>query len=308
MGPDPKDSNQIMSRNATTFPSAVIFFAATVWGLYWLPLRVIEQAGLTGVWSVFAINAAPAIALLPLAIWRHKAIRADLVPIMLIGLLTGCGLVCYSIGLVYSTIMRATLLFYLTPLWSTLLAYFIFRERAGWQRWVAIALGFAGLCLMLSEGSGSANSIGIGDAAGFMSGILWGLGTVALRRWPHVKPLDTVPSQFLFGTISALAFIAVTTGIVETAPSWSVWRETLPVVIPFHVLLIVPSLFAIFWASQRISPGRAGILMMSEVLVAGISAPLFAGETLSGLETAGAVLIIAAGLVEVFGSSQSAKA
>jgi drug/metabolite transporter (DMT)-like permease len=78
----------------------------------------------------------------------------------------------------------------------------------------------------------------------------------------------------------------------------------LPVVIPFHVLIIVPSLFAIFWASQKISPGRAGILMMSEVLVAGISAPLFAGEALSGKEAVGAVLIVSAGLVEVLGQEK----
>jgi drug/metabolite transporter (DMT)-like permease len=290
---------------APGFPSAVIFLAAAIWGLYWLPLRFVENAGMTGVWSVFAINSVPLVVLVPLAIWRRRIILADPVPVIVIGMMTGFGLACYSIGLVYSSVIRVTLLFYLTPVWSTILAYFILGERAGWKRLGAILLGFGGLYLMLSAEGSNVNPLNYGDLAGLLSGIFWGLGAVALRRWPHTKPADNVPSQFLFGSLLAILVIAATSGIMETAPAWPVWRNALPVVIPFHVLIIVPSLFAIFWASQKVSPGRAGILMMSEVLVAGISAPLFAGEALSGQEAVGAVLIVSAGLVEVLGQEKS---
>ena len=45
--------------------------------------------------------------------------------------------------------------------------------------------------------------------------------------------------------------------------------------------------------------------MMSEVLVAGITAPLLAGETLSGRELVAAALIILAGVIEVTRPEQS---
>lgn len=289
------------------FPGAVIFIGAALWGLYWLPLRYIEAAGLNGLWSVFGINVVPLIALLPLAYHRRKVIQREAVAIAIIGLMTGLGLVCYSIGLIYTTIMRATLLFYLTPIWSTIFAYLILKERASWHRWLAIFIGFAGLFLMLSAGGVSAKSLNIGDLAGFMSGIFWGLGAVALRRWPHIGPADSVPSQYLFGTLVTLGAIAVAGTSAGVMPVASVWWDALPPIILFYVMLVVPSLFAIFWAAQRVSPGRTGILMMSEVIVAGISAPLLAGEYLSTPEFVGAVLIVAAGLVEVLGPAQTGE-
>ncbi|MGI9480747.1 MAG: DMT family transporter [Hyphomicrobiales bacterium] len=289
------------------FPGAVIFVGAALWGLYWLPLRYIEAAGLNGLWSIFAINIVPLVALFPLAFHRRKIIQREAAAIAIIGLMTGLGLVCYSIGLIYTSIMRATLLFYLTPIWSTLFAFLILKERAGWQRWAAIAVGFAGLFLMLSAGGSSANPLNVGDLAGFMSGVFWGFGATGLRRWPHIGPSDSVPSQYLFGTLVTLLAIAIAGTSAGQVPAIGVFWEALPAIIFFYVLLVVPSLFAIFWAAQRVSPGRTGILMMSEVIVAGISAPLLAGEYLSRPEMLGAALIVAAGLIEVLGPAQTGE-
>ena len=62
---------------------------------------------------------------------------------------------------------------------------------------------------------------------------------------------------------------------------------------------VIPSGYAIVWAARRLSPGRVGILMMSEVLVAVVSATLLAGEFMGVGEWMGAVLIIGAAVLEV---------
>ncbi|MBZ9539305.1 hypothetical protein KGQ90_10195, partial [Modicisalibacter tunisiensis] len=60
------------------------------------------------------------------------------------------------------------------------------------------------------------------------------------------------------------------------------------------------SLSALLWATSRLEPARLGILLMSEVLIGVLSAALLAGEPF-GLRTGlGALLVIAAALLELW--------
>ena len=46
--------------------SLIIVVSSCAWGLYWLPLRSIEQSGIVGSWSIVFVNACPLIILVPL--------------------------------------------------------------------------------------------------------------------------------------------------------------------------------------------------------------------------------------------------
>ncbi len=54
-------------------------------------------------------------------------------------------------------------------------------------------------------------------------------------------------------------------------------------------------------AASLLTPGRVGILLMSDLLVGVISAALYAGEPFGWREGADSLLIIGAALVEVLG-------
>ena len=75
----------------------------------------------------------------------------------------------------------------------------------------------------------------------------------------------------------------------------------------YSCIALVPSLYAIFWASGKLFPGRVGVLMMTEVLVAVVSASLLLDERIQLLEWIGVMLILSAGVLEVFGSNESDK-
>lgn len=85
----------------------------------------------------------------------------------------------------------------------------------------------------------------------------------------------------------------------DPIPGIDAWIGAVPAVLGFSLIVFAPTLYLVIWCAQRLSPGRVGILMMSEVLVAGISAPLLAGEVLSLQEFLGAVLIIGTGVLEI---------
>ena len=90
----------------------------------------------------------------------------------------GMAFTLYSNGLVETTIVRATLLYYLTPIWSTLLGVIWLSEPLTKYRIIAIAVAFAGLILLLSNGNSSENPLNIGDLYSFLSGIFWAIGAV----------------------------------------------------------------------------------------------------------------------------------
>ncbi len=292
-------------RYPALLPAMLILGGASTWGLLWLPLRYVEARGLTEAWAAFAAFGWPTLALLPLVVWQRDTLAGQWRRCLLFGVLSGLGFGLYTMGLVYSSVVRATLLFYLTPVWSALFAMFFLGERTRWQGWMAALTGLAGLTLMLGAAGEHGVPLNRGDVFAFASGIAWALAVLVLRRHPDTPPLGTVSGQFLFASVCILVVCLLEIERVPVPPpdAWVLGAAMLGV---FSTVLLLPGLFGIFWAAGRLPPARVGILMMSEVLVAVISASLLAGERMNWLEWTGAVMIIGAALLEVLAGDDSA--
>ena len=281
--------------------SSVVFFAAAFWGVYWIPIRYLESQGVTGT-SAVALLSMPA--MLPLILivglqWsRH---RGYLKQTLLIGLFTGLGIALYSSGVVYSSVVRATLLFYLTPVWATLIEIFWLKERADWSRWLAALAGLSGMVLLLS-GNGLVQ-LSIGDFFAFFSGIFWAIGAAMIKRFDSVPLPGMTLCQFTTTALAAL-FIGYIIG-PENHLSMEKILSVFSIMSVVSIAIMLPVVFAIFWAQKFINPGRVGLLMMSEVLVAVLSASLLLpDERLTIIEWSGALLIISACLIEVLATFQ----
>ena len=283
--------------------SILLFITTAFWGIYWLPLRYIENAGISGVWAVVCVYTVPLMFLLPLFVVRRKTLRNNAGTTLLIGAAIGGGLAFYAIAFLYTTILRTTLLFYMTPVWSTLLSMIILKENISPRRWIAILVGLAGVTLIIFSSNPTASGQGInrGDVFALLSGVSWGFGTVLIKKSQHIEATDIVLSQYLCATVISLIVLTSTVGSPDFhIPTLSQLKAAMPYITGFYVLIILPGLYITTRISQIISPGRVGILMMSEVLVAAISAPLIAGEVISLTEWGAGLLIVTATLIEVF--------
>lgn len=279
------------------FASAAVFFSASLWGLYWIPLRYLEDQGIDGAWAVALLNVPAAVILAMFVLWRPGRYRGHWREAVAIGLLTGFGLALYASGLIYSSVVRATLLFYLTPVWATLIGMVWLGERATWQRWAAIGGGLAGLLLLVS-GGGSV-PLNVGDLFALLSGIFWAFGAAMIKRFDSVPLTGMTMFQFAFTALGAV-LLGYMAGIV-TVPVTDRIVDVMPTATLISILIILPAVWVLFWAQKFLFPGRVGLLMMSEVLTAVITASLFLPEErMSALEWAGAALIVGACLVEVF--------
>lgn len=281
---------------STNFASMAVLLGASIWGVYWIPLRYMEDMGISGAWPVALLNVAPiaVFAMWSLSNWpKHKV---HFKAAFIIGLLTGLAFALYGLGLIYTSVMRATLLYYLTPIWATLIGIFWLGEKASWQRTVAIAGGLVGLSILVSGGSSVA--LNVGDLFGLLSGIFWAFGASMIKRLPRV-PLPTMATmQSFFVAAGAIAFgyMAGNQSLITVEQL----QQALPVAMAISIFLIVPGAMVLIWAQKFLSPGRVGLLMMSEVLVAAISASwLLPGERMNSWEWLGALLIVGACLIEI---------
>ena len=276
--------------------SAGIFLAAAIWGLFWLPIRFFEDAGIDGAWTILLMNLPAALVWIAVFLWTFQAQKHHLVPAAMIGVFTGLALSFYSLGIVHGSVIRVTLLFYLTPIWATFIGLYWLGERSSWQRWAAIALGLVGLLCLVAGNDGV--PFNIGDVLGLVSGLCWAIGASLIKKFDGI-PLAGM-TMFQFTVLCIVAMLAgYALGPVDT-PAMADLAPVIPLFLAISLLLVLPAVLLIFWASQFLFPGRVGLLMMSEVMVAVISASiLLPDERLGALQWVGAVLIIGASVVEL---------
>lgn len=284
--------------------SLAISLSAAAWGLYWFPLRSIENAGLSGSWSVVFFNACPLIVLCPWLVFNFKKLIGSLGPTLLAAIMIGMAFTLYANGLVETTIVRATLLYYLTPVWSTLIGVMWLSEHLTKARIIAIGVAFSGLFLLLSNGESSDYPLNIGDLYSFLSGIFWAIGVATLNRWSNIPILPL--ATFIF--VSTTAFSAIFAGVlyVDPLPDFTMLKTAFPTAAFWSIFILLPCFCIIFRVSQLLFPGRVGILTMSEVIVAIVSAAILVPEEkMLLMQWVGAIAILLAGFIEVlFGHSR----
>lgn len=278
--------------------SMVMFFSASLWGLYWMPLRYLEELGMEGAWAVALLNIPAAFVLVTVMLIQFPRYRGYLGKVVLIGIFTGAGLALYGSSLVLSSVVRATLLFYLTPIWATLIGMIWLGERAAWQRWLAISIGLLGMVLLLS--GGSSVPLNIGDLFALLSGMTWAIGAAMIMRFDDVPLPGMVGVQFVITSIFAILLGVSTATASVHPPQLDLLVQGAPLILGISILIFLPAVCLIFWAQKYLFPGRAGLLMMSEAVMAVLSASLLLPEeSMSLIAWIGAGLIICACLVEV---------
>ena len=281
---------------AQTLAKVACLFAGAIWGIFWIPLRAINEAGIDGLWSSAIWFAAPTIILLPIALYRWRSIRSGGLQLQVTALLAGLALLFYTRAFFYTDVRRAMLLFYLTPIWSTLLAAVVLGENISIARIIAICLAVLGMLIIFGLGFNFPIPRNLGDWMGICSGIIWALAVVRIRKYQNNSAIDMTFGFFFW---SALVGVTVCYALAsDEAPSLAHMQPTLMWLIPFMALVVIPGAFASLWGPKFVSPGLASLLMMTEIVFGSITAALFANEPFGAREIVGVLLISAASLIE----------
>ncbi len=279
-------------------PSLALAGGAALWGLYWIPVRGIEAAGVDALWTGPVIFGAATLLFIPLVLTRLPSFarhwRHTLVP----GLLAGCAFALYIASINLTDVVRAILLFYLSPIWSTLLGIVMLNERLTANRVIGLLLAFCGLYVVLVVEIGLPLPRNLGDWFALLSGICWSLASVKLFQGGAQYMIEKVTLFVFFALLLSLLLLLWQQGSLDgmpgSGPLLGGWYW-----IALVAIAMLPITYLTIWPATLLSPARVGMLLMVEVIVGVASAAMLSGDPFGMRELAGAVLIVSAAVIEV---------
>ena len=285
-------------------PATVVVVCASIWGLFWLPLRAFESSGLAAGWATLAQFVSPLLFLLPVGLYRAIKGRPSGSRDVLTGVLIGGAFALYFDSLLLTDVARALILFYITPAWGTLLEVVVMRRAFTRIRAFALILGFSGLLAILGGRTGVPLPQNAGDVMALLSGMLFAVGTMRVRRAPETDMFEHTFSFFLYGGLIALGIALLPVEAIGEVPASATVVLLLPWLILMAVGFLIPVVVGILWGSRHIDPGRLGILLQMEAVVGIGSAAILTDEPFGLPEVLGTILVIGAGVCDVVGTSR----
>ena len=289
----------------TSRATLALCLASIAWGLWWLPLHWLAEKGLSGYWQGVILYGCGAM-MLALPLWQRRH-KVDLnVPLLwVISLSTGVALALYNAALLSDEVVRVTLLFYLNPIWSTILALVVLKEPIRMIRLASITVGLLGAGVVLGSGGEIPIPHDLAEWMGLLAGMGTAVGSTYVRKAELTKGtvsiggLEQTCTTFMIASIVGLVFALVLppTSMGSVPSSTSFW-SLLPWAAGITIVWLLPQTWFYFWSAKQLDPGRVSLLMLFEVPAAAISAALILHTPLGWGEILGCGLVILAGSAE----------
>ncbi len=285
--------------NKNFFAVFGLLFGALCWGIIWYPYRIMSDAGVSGVVSGFYTYC---IAVVLAAIYFSKHWRGVFqlpLSIILLSLVAGWTNLSYVLAIIDGEVMRVMLLFYLSPLWTLILAHFWLKEETHLAGMLAIVTSLLGAYIMLYDPALSGFPVPRNTAEwlGLSSGFGFALTNVMTRKSVHLS-LRAKSFAIWIGVI-VVCLIAMPLMQVSLISPAKLTPINWLVMVLIAVLLIAATLF-VQYGVTLIKATRASVLFLFELVVAAIAAYFLTDETMNTYEWIGGALIVAASVFAAF--------
>jgi|UPI000480B8E8 drug/metabolite transporter (DMT)-like permease len=285
-------------------PSLAVAASAVFWGTTWIPLRKIDRPGLPAEWSGLLIYLVPALLVLPMILIRRRQVVMGGVPLLVAAIAVGACNGLFAVSMVFGEIGIIILLFYLNPIWATVLERIVIGTPIAGFRWAGIGLGLLGLVALQGLAGRWPFPSNAAEWMGFAAGVCWAVGLVATNVARNASMVEKTFLQFVFAALTAGLLVFVL-GWTDEWPTVAGLTTGMPWILAAAALWVVPAMGLSLWGASRMSPARTSMLLMLEVLVGVGSAAWLAGEELGLNKIIGGALILSASLVEAWGSARA---
>ncbi len=254
---------------------------------------------MSGGWGTIAQYLLCVLLLAPIAVWRGIQGKQTGLDLPLAGLLMGGGIVCYANSFLLTDVIRALLLFYLTPVWATLIEIVALRKPPGLRRAITLPLSLAGVWIVIGHETGLPLPENVGDWLALLGGAMFAAGAARVE----VSRIDGIFLMlfafFVFGGMFAVVQSMLLVDALGPVPPVGVWIALLPWFLLLCVGFFLPTNILVTWAPSQIGAGLFSILILSELIFGTVSAAIWADEAFGWREILGSSLILLAGVIEV---------
>lgn len=270
-----------------------LLFGAFCWGVIWYPYRIMQDAGVSGVVSSLYTYI---IALMIAALIFHKHWRGlfkQPKSIVWLALVAGWTNLSYVLAIIDGEVMRVTLLFYLSPLWTLILAHFCLKERTNWQGVVIIVLSLIGAFTMFWQTNALPLPNNNAEWLALSSGIGFALTNVITRHSTHLSITAKSISVFVGVVVMSLLFMGIQN---QAMPNLDLMDASKWLIMVMIALLLMSATFLVQFGITHVPVTKASVLFMFELVVAALASYYLTDETLSLREWLGGSLIVIASL------------
>lgn len=283
------------ANNKNFFAVFGLLFGAFCWGIIWYPYRLMSEAGVSGVASSFYTYAL-AIIFASVLLGKHWR-GANKLPLSIVwlGLVAGWTNLSYVLAIIDGEVMRVMLLFYLSPIWTLILAHFWLKEKTRFTGYIAIVASLVGAFIMLYDAKlgGLPLPRNMPEWLALSSGIGFSLTNVITRKSSHLTLVAKSYAIWIGVMMVALLFVPI---MQTNIPSPTVFTLTEWAVMSLIALLLIAATFFVQYGVAKIEATRASVLFLFELVVAAIASYYLAHETMELNEWLGGSLIVIAAI------------
>lgn len=284
-------------RKAGSAPIAALAAMVLIWGYSWVVMKIALRHAHPFDFAALRVGIG-CVLLFAIVKLRGRSLRLpDYRMAVVLGLLQVALFVALShFALLYAGPGKTSVLVFTMPFWMIVFAHFIIHERMRGAQWIAVALGFAGLVLIVEPWKLTNVT---GSLLAVAAGAVWAITAVLSKKWPTAAsdPLLFTAWQLTFGFV-ALGLLALLhphgpvawtaefvwtllfSAVLATAIGWWLWT---------YVLANSPA-------------GMTGLNSLGIPVVAVLASAMQLGERPPPIELTGMLLIVTAlGLLAFLG-------
>jgi drug/metabolite transporter (DMT)-like permease len=270
------------------YPALAMMIGASLWGVIWYPMRLLEGGGLGGIWLTLTLYGTALIASLPRTARSIPEFTRCPGWLALLMLAAGWTNIAFVEAVLEGNILRVLLLFYLSPLWATLMGWLFLHERITRIGFASLVIAMSGALLMLwNPVLGAPWPQGKADWMALTAGFAFALSNVVTRKLQDVSIEAKVLSVWAGVAVVALVMIAVFS-LPMPRPSVSIFTGAVTLGL-FGILLMT---LLVQYGVTHMPVHRSAVLALIELLAGAISQHLLTDEVVTMRMWIGGGLIV----------------
>lgn len=276
----------------------ILFISSFGWGLTWMPIKWLHDIGLDGLLLVLIAFTSAGVMLLPFLFLQRKYWLHKKHYLLLVALFGGLANVSFQTAIYHGDVIRVMILFYLLPVWSVLGGKAFFNEKIDLPRAIAVIAALSGAFMILGVEKNFLDNFTFLDLLAILSGLGLALNNLVFRATPDIPVASKISVMFL-GCASMMGAYLLTGNTVGSLPEQiSNAGYTITYAIIYGVVWITLITFGTQWSVTHLEAGRSSLIIVTELLVAVVSAAIMTQTSMSVIEIGGGLLVLSAAVIE----------
>ena len=274
-------------------PVFSLLLAATLWGVFWYPLRLLEEQGLHGLWATFFIYSGTSGVMLYILRGRYAEFKLQPWLLMGIALASGWCNTAFILAILEGNVVRVLLLFYLSPLWATLIGWLILKEQLHSYSVIVLIVAMAGALVMLWQPElGVPMPKSASDWMALSSGFSFALVNSLVRSAHRISIQVKTACSWLGVIVFSASLLLVTTTSLATASTAGIAGAIL-----LGAIVMVVMTASVVYGVTHMPVHRSAIILLFELVAGAVSAQWLTEEVVLLREWIGGLLVITAAVL-----------